>query len=123
AQRGFIGQRLERFPCRDGHLANLAGIEVRHNDPRVSHASAIVALVESRLRGLEQKARRRSREIRVLQFLLGRRIECDGTERLRARPAVRSRNGDGFIKWTKRWRRRDFLQKLRRILFTWPKSS
>src|SRR5436309_3425929 len=77
-----------------------------------------MALVESGLRGFQQESRRGSCEVCVLQFLLGRSIEGNGAERLRARPAVLRGNRYRFIERTKRGRRRNFLKKLRGVLFT-----
>src|SRR5271169_3045542 len=74
-----------------------------------------MALIESGLRGFQQKARRGGREVRVLQLLFGRGIKSDGTQRLRASPAVSRRNWNRLIKRAKRWRRRNLFQKLCRI--------
>jgi len=54
-----------------------------------------MALIESGLRGFQQKTRRGGRKIRVLQLLLGRRIERDAAQRLRSRPAIGRATGIG----------------------------
>src|SRR6202158_3008786 len=56
AQRRFVGERIERLPCSDRHIADLAGIEVRHDDWGVSHAGDVMTLIEGRLRGFQQEA-------------------------------------------------------------------
>src|SRR5256714_148701 len=71
AQRGFVGERIERLPGGDRHLADLAGIEIWHDDPGVRHAGAVVALIKSRLRGFKQEAQRRGRKVGIFQLLLG----------------------------------------------------
>src|SRR5260370_14026320 len=108
-QGGFVRKRKERLPCGHGYFADLAGIEVRHNDPRVSHAGPVVTLIESRLRGFQQKPWRRRCEVRILQLLFGRGIESNGPKRLCARPAVLRGNRNRLVALTKPPRRRDFL--------------
>src|SRR5205814_9902251 len=92
-----------------------------HEDAGVGHAGPVVALIESRLCGFQQEARRRGREVCVLQLLFGGGIESDGAESLGARPAVRGRNRDRFVKGAKRGCWRDFLQKFREIFFAGTK--
>src|SRR5258708_26783914 len=93
-------------------------MEGRHNDPAVSHACAVVPLIEGRLRGFQQKARRRSRKVGGFQLLLSGGIKRNATKCLRARPAVSGGNRDRLIKRTERGRGRDFLQEFRSIFFT-----
>ena len=111
AQYSFVGKWKEGLPRNNRDLAEFARIGIGNDDPRISHPSPKVALLECCLRGFQQETRRRGREVSVLQLLLRGSIKGNRAQRLRASPAISSGNRNRLVERTERGRRRNFFQK------------
>src|SRR6267154_2032714 len=74
-----------------------------------------MTLIERRLRGLEEQARRAGRKICGLQLQLRGRIESDAAQSLGTCPPIHRGRRNGLVKGTQRRRRWNLRQKLGRI--------
>src|SRR5260370_36261675 len=89
--------------------------KVRTKQGSIANTRRKMTLIERRLSGLEEQARRAGRKICGLQLQLRGRIESDAAQSLGTCPPIHRGRRNGLVKGTQRRRRWNLRQKLRRI--------
>ena len=121
AQRGLVREREQNFPDAHGDFVELTRFETRNGQAPIVHARGEMALIESGLRGFDQKSRRIGGGEGGLEFEFGGSVEANRAEGLGAIPAISNAGGNRLVEGTQQRRRGNLREDISEIFFTGAK--